>query len=387
MSEERRDASPLGVIEAIDSAKDRATTKALDISLNELAQMYREGELEVRPEYQRLFRWSVEKQSQFIESLILEMPIPPIFVIELVEGKWELIDGLQRISSYLHFRGQLSAPEFDPAIRPGDFLELDGCDIIEELNGKKFDDLPAPLKIRLKRAFLRVEVVRKETDPRFRYYMFKRLNTGGETLSEQEIRNCTIRLLGPEFNNFIEAMAEDTDFKSCIESLSEEKVRKMGDVELVLRFFAFKNAFSDFKHDVADFMTRYMERVTDAADPAHLPFDYDAEKREFQKVFQVLNKVLGPNTPLKMNRQRNAFVGAFLVHHYEAFTLGLAKVASELDPSDENQLAKIRTALRDVKATYEFEALTTGGGKNSPGPYRQKIEFVEKAVREALAAH
>ena len=81
------------IISAVDERRKRAETKALDVSLNELADMYSSGELTIRPEYQRLFRWSKAKQSQFIESLLLEMPIPPIFVIEIEEGKWELIEG------------------------------------------------------------------------------------------------------------------------------------------------------------------------------------------------------------------------------------------------------------------------------------------------------
>lgn len=67
--------------------------------------MYKNMELTISPDYQRLFRWEEEKQSRFVESLILEMPVPPIFVIETDDGVYELIDGLQRISSYLHFRG------------------------------------------------------------------------------------------------------------------------------------------------------------------------------------------------------------------------------------------------------------------------------------------
>src|ERR1700686_455173 len=190
----------LDLLGKLDDRRKRAETKSLDISLNELADMYESGELQIRPEYQRMFRWSESKQSQFIESLLLEMPIPPIFVIELEEGKWELIDGLQRISTYLHFRGILEAPELNLPIREGDTLILEECDIVSDLNSKTYDDLPSPLQIRLKRSFLGVQVIRKETDRRFRYYMFKRLNTGGEPLSSQEVRNCTIRLLGSRFN-------------------------------------------------------------------------------------------------------------------------------------------------------------------------------------------
>jgi Protein of unknown function DUF262 len=259
-----QDEKGAAILEAVDEERKRAATKALDISLNELADMYATGELDIAPEFQRLFRWSLEKQSQLIESLVLEMPIPPIFVIESAgkEGKWELIDGLQRLSTYLHFRGVLEAPDCSPAIKVGDHLELERCDIVRELNGQKFDDLPMALQSRLKRSFLRVEVVRKETNPRFQYYMFKRLNTGGEKLEEQEVRNCTIRLLGTRFNNFIKELRSYDEFQTCIEPLTHEKRKRMIDVESVLRFFTFKNALASFRHDVGPFMTDFMERVT-----------------------------------------------------------------------------------------------------------------------------
>src|SRR5207253_1340166 len=114
------------ILAAVDEERKRAATKALDISLNELADMYQSDELDISPEFQRMFRWSKAKQSQLIESLVLEMPVPPIFVIEseAKDGKWELIDGLQRLSTYLHFRGVLDAPDCTPPIAEGEFLRL-----------------------------------------------------------------------------------------------------------------------------------------------------------------------------------------------------------------------------------------------------------------------
>jgi hypothetical protein len=372
------------VIGAIDERRKRAETKALDVSLNELADMHNSDppELIIHPKYQRLFRWSEEKQSRFIESLLLEMPIPPIFVIEIEEGQWELIDGLQRISTYLHFRGDLDAPELDPPIKKGDKLELKECDIVKELNGLKYDDLPLALQVRLKRNFIRVETIRKETDTHLRYYMFKRLNTGGETLSEQEVRNCTIRLLGEKFNDFIEMLSKNKDFEECIEPLSEENRRKMGDVELVLRFFAFKNNFEEFRHDIADFMTKFMERVTDLSHENPIEFNYIVEQQIFEKTFVLLQKTLNFNTCLRWFGTR--YGGQFLMHHFEAISLGVAKVINEVNLNESQQIEKINNILQDIKKDNIFRQLTTGGGQNSPGPYRRKIEFVSEKIRSVL---
>jgi hypothetical protein len=258
-------ATPEGLISDIATVVKSASTQSLDISFNELLDMHETGELNITPDYQRLFRWTEGQRSRFIESLVLEMPVPPIFVIEEgEEGTYQLIDGLQRISSYLHLRGKLSAEHLDPPIAAGDMLTLSDCDIITKLNGLTFDDLPSALQVRLKRAFIRVEVVRKGADPRFKYHMFKRLNTGGDNLSEQQIRNCTIRMLDSRFPDFIIDMSKNGDFAICTSGLTQDRSLSAFDQELVLRFFALKNRREKFKHEVADFLTEYMEDVVDA---------------------------------------------------------------------------------------------------------------------------
>lgn len=149
-----------GLIEDVDSQIVNIRTKSLDVSFNELYDMYENEELIIAPDYQRLFRWEPEKQSRFIESLILEMPVPPIFVIETDDGIYELIDGLQRISSYLHFRGIRFGENKDELVP----LELSGCDIVPDLNGYTFETLPKALQIKLKRSFVRMEVIKKESE-------------------------------------------------------------------------------------------------------------------------------------------------------------------------------------------------------------------------------
>jgi len=158
------------LVEAVDSKIASVRTNSLDFSFNELADMYASGELIIRPEFQRMFRWTDGAQSRFIESLLLELPVPPIFLIEREDRIYELIDGLQRISSFLRFRGQLK--NGDKLREP---LVLSDCDIVEELNGRTYRTLPKSLEIKLKRSYIRAEILRKESDPRLRYHMFKRL--------------------------------------------------------------------------------------------------------------------------------------------------------------------------------------------------------------------
>ena len=232
----------------------------------------------------------------------------------------------------------------------------------------------------MKRSFLRVETIRKDTDAHFRYYMFKRLNTGGELLSEQEVRNCTIRLLDEKFNAFLLELSGVDDFKICIDSLTEERKRKMDDVELVLKFFAFKNNFAEFRHDIGPFLTDYMERVSDLTASGHIEFDYELERREFLSVFGLLAKTLGKDTCLRWLGDER-FGGQFLMQHYEALTLGVAKVIDKLPPVS-SHANELRGKLISIKSADEFYQMTTGGGQNSQGPYRRKIDFVAKGLAD-----
>lgn len=361
---------------AIDEKVASVRTRALDLSFNELLDMFESSELIIKPDYQRLFRWTEGKQSRFIESLIIEMPIPPLFVIEIEQNKYELIDGLQRFSSYLHFRGKHP----DRRDQNGAFkhLELSDCDIVTGLNGFTFQTLPSALQIKVKRAYTRLEVIRKESDARLRYYMFKRLNTGGETLSDQEIRNCTIRLLDGRFNDFLIARAGFAPFRKCIESLSEDEFEKKINEELVLRFFAFKNDRDNYVHEVGDFMTEYMEKVSDPQ--IALPFDYEAEKAIFERTFLILEKTLGTDVFCGVNA-RGSFVSRFLSYHYEAFALGIQPHLGAIDPDNSGQIDRLREIFEAVKRDVAFQRLTKGGGKNFPRPLRERIEFVTDRVR------
>lgn len=365
----KKDGSDL--IISVDNKIASVRTRTLDLSFNEILDMYESDELVISPEYQRLFRWSEGNQSRLIESLLLELPIPPIFVIERDDNVYELIDGLQRISSYLHFRGALKdRPEGENA------LKLSECDVVKELNGFSYEDLPSALKIKLKRNFIRVEVIRKESDQRLRYYMFKRLNTGGENLSAQELRNCTIRLLSPTFNDFIIEMSRNDDYKKCIELVTTEKKDEKYDQELVLRYFAFKNDLDNYNHDIGDFLTEYMESVSDPDTPT--TFNYKEEKRLFEVTFSTLANTLGQYSFSPKN-DKGSWISRFQSLHFEAITLGALNATQELalDPIPLEKLDKI---LNEIKSDQTFMTLTTGGGKNYNRQLRERINFVKNKI-------
>lgn len=369
----------MDLISEIEDKIKTVRTRSLDLSFNELLDMYKSGELIIDPDYQRLFRWSIGQQSRFIETLLLEMPVPPIFVIEKEEGIYELIDGLQRISTYLHFRGE--HPDYTSDNNndiKAKFLRLTECDICEHLNGLTYQEIPKTLEIRLKRSFIRVEVLRKESDSRLRYHMFKRLNTGGSKLSDQEIRNCTIRLLSPIFNNFLIQCSEDSRFKSCISNISQEKMDQKYDQELVLRFFSMKNMRNKYLHDVSGFLTECMEYFSIESNK----FNYEKEEDIFQKTFKILSDALGEKAFSPSTKTKKGLSSKFAIYHYEAFSLSIAKYVDKLNDLNQNQLKKLHDLLVDIKFNDEFIDMTTGGGKNYAGPLDARLQFVDERIRD-----
>ena len=282
----------------------------------------------------------------------------------------------------MHLRGELEANHLDPPVAFGDKLILTDCDIVNALNGKTFDDLGTALQIRLKRAFVRVEVVRKGSNPRFKYYMFKRLNTGGQILSDQQIRNCTIRLLDPKFNDFIIELSKLDVFTTCIQTITQERKLFSFDQELVLRFFALKNSLSTFKHDVRDFLTEYMESISDPESQVY--FDYNEERRVFIKTFTILANTLGENAFSYANKTRSGLTKGFGVYHFEAFTIGIQPCIDRIDPEDADTVAKLKETFMQIKLDDTFIEITTGGGKNSPGPLKLRVGYVTEKVSPTL---
>lgn len=367
------------LILSLEDKVEKVHTQSLDLSFNELLAMYNDAELNISPDYQRLFRWSQGAQSRFIESLLLEMPVPPIYVVESDDGQYQLIDGLQRFSSYLHLRGELEASHTSPPIAKGELLNLQECDIVTDLNGLNYDDLPTSLKIRLKRAFVRVEVIRKGSDNKFRYHMFKRLNTGGEELTQQQLRNCTIRMLNPEFLDFNIRLSKNEDYRECIENISHQQFLGGFNEELVLRYFSLKNNRDNFVHDVSDFLTEYMENISDP-DINEFHFNPEDEEQIFNKTFLILKKSLGGKSFGRASGDR--IQSSFSVYHFEAICIGLQSRLNDINPELSEHIELVKLKLEEVKKSKEFISATTGGGKNSPGPLKNRISIVEEKLAE-----
>ncbi len=387
-----------------------------DVSFNELMDMYANKELIITPEFQRTFRWTNEQQSLFIESLVLELPIPPIFVVEKQDGQYELVDGLQRISTWLHFRGKLPTrflrnqeephagyedEEYTPATlspdelvseededidelsEPAQALRLEGCEIVKELNGKTFEDLPFAVQIALKRYFVRMHAVRRTSHEDLKYHMFKRLNQGGSRLSDQELRNAFIRIVNATFIRFINRCSVNSHFWNCVKSISQNSAMQLYHQELVLRFFAFKNYRDYYVHDISPFLTSYLEGVSRVGN-LQLEFRYDQEQTVFDKTFRLLAAASGENTFRAYTQ--NAGTGAFRSLLYEAISIGIQDILPHINPENDNHISVLAAALDDLKKDSAFRSLTTGGGKNTLNLLNKRIDKVREFLHNHFAS-
>jgi uncharacterized protein with ParB-like and HNH nuclease domain len=253
-------------------------TDRLTMSFGEIMNMYKEGEININPDFQRSFRWSKEKQTNLIESILLGIPIPPIFVAENEDGVWELVDGLQRISTVLSFFAILENVSKEKRT-----LVLGKGKLIPQLEDVSIQNMSFKLKLRIKRATVGVEVLNRDSDSQMKYELFKRLNTTSEGLSEQEMRNA---IYSGKLNTYINQLASHDTFVSLMKPTKKQK-ESMYLSELVLRYLAFKNSI-DMKDGVRSHLDKYMEENVNTNN-----FDEDKEKEEFIKIITYINDNFG----------------------------------------------------------------------------------------------
>lgn len=357
--------------------------ETLTMALSELVNMYEilPKEINISPEFQRLFRWSREQQSNFIESLILEIPIPPLFFFEREDGIWELLDGLQRLSTIIRFFSNNTIPEEYRGIsKNGDDwhewnsnnieapLQLAPGEYLSALAGHTYQTLPVQLQLNLKRVRLQVTVLKRETDPIYKYAVFERLNKGGSQIEPQEIRNCSVRILSQKFPDFVQRLAKNENFLSGVNP-SQNNLRNGYVEELVLRFFAVKNWASEFRHDVDQFLTRFMEEVAKGT----VPFDYDKEENIFNQTWEIIKLAADQGHAFRAKNVEDKSIGPFSPALYEMITYGISSNLHKLDPND-NLSDRIIDAIKRAK-----DQGLTGAGSNSKRKFNDRLKFGREA--------
>ncbi len=209
---------------------------------------YKRGKLDIQPNFQRYFVWDKVKSSRLIESALLGIPLPVIYLSEEQDGKIYVIDGQQRLTSFFSF--------IDGKLPDGSEFKLSGLKVLKELNGNLYTELDEDIRDKVKDTIIRTITFQKESDPNLKFEIFERLNTGSVPLNTQELRNCIYR---GEYNKLLRELAANEEYLELLNIKGPDK--RMKDVELVLRFATFyHNTHINYKSPIKTFLNYEMDR-------------------------------------------------------------------------------------------------------------------------------
>lgn len=232
-----------------------------DYTLGTLYDMWKNGEI-VIPEFQRGYVWKPKQASRLIESFVMDLPVPPVFMMMNGEQNAMVVDGMQRLLTVFYFFG--GHYESRGLTETRKVFRIVGINKDNEIYGKRFEDLTAPIQKRLKNQVLRsmqIRPTRPGPNDAAMYHIFERLNTGGTLLSEQEIRNC---IYAGKLNGLLHDVNNDKDWRKIIGTASP--LPRMKDVQLALRCMALLHKGSEYKPPMKDFLSSFMDAMRNPPD-------------------------------------------------------------------------------------------------------------------------
>lgn len=332
---------PLLLQSELDQQRRQVDVDNFDLTLGEIVRMAESNELIRSPEYQRKFRWSPDDESYLIESLFLGLPVPSIYVASNPDGTWEVVDGLQRLSTLIHFMSQNQ--EVLGQLGKSEPLQLNQLRKLPSFNTYRYADLPTPIRLQFAKRSLRVTALSDKSDPEIRFEVFERLNKGGVTLSAQEVRACIYRGV---FSDLLRELGEQANFKRLVK-LQPIHQNDGTREELVLKFFAYLNSSEKYDGNIKAFLNEYMKDLG----PKH---DIEQSRKLFNSVVDGLLKITnGPllrkgygNTPL--NQLEAVMVGAGRI-----LKAGKKLKAPSLDWINDEELVKYSTKGTNTKSSFD----------------------------------
>lgn len=373
---ERVDEGPEATIKVpFDPSKIDVITQSRTVDL--LLTRLKEGELDLSPDFQRRDNiWDEKRKSSLIESMLLRIPIPSLYVSEDKDGDYTVVDGLQRLCAIAHFVDVASLNKAVKAeLNP---LRLTGLQSLLDHKNKTFDELPRPLQRRIRETELTLHVIRASTPKAVKFNIFSRINQGGLPLTAQEIRNA---IYEGQWRPRVRQLAESIPFKTATDN--KIKLERMEDIELVLRFVALYTFDSKRQDDqnLDDFLNDTVDKrsvLWDDAKWADIEASFYKSLAAAPKVFGkfAFRKYFGPGQSRRpINR------GLF-----ETETVLLARTSDD----DLKQLASRSNSLLEKLANLfnhdnDFVNATlyaTGRGSSS----NKRLEKVEKVFHEVLNA-
>lgn len=335
----------------LDREKRAVSYDVYDMTVRQLVDMVAGSEIDIAPEYQRHFIWDADRESELIESIYLGIPVPSLYMAANRDGTWEVVDGVQRLSTLVHFCGDSKSLRKIDREEP---LELSGLKKLTSFNDKTFDNLPKATQLNFLLRPVRVTTLNDKSNSAVRYDLFERLNTGGVKLHPQEIRNCVFR---GDFRDLLKDLATNEDFQKVVVLADNEQKSAIYE-ECVLRFFAFSERYNKFEHSVVDFLNQYMIDRTKKAPSSKL-------SKSFEDTMEWLADEL-PNGIVRGSRSITP------LNLFEAVAVGVAFALE--------QNANLPSGrLRKIMNTNDLKKLTTGA-TNSRKMVVGRIEYVRDAL-------
>jgi Protein of unknown function DUF262/HNH endonuclease len=260
------------------AARNRIFTEQGDLEIDSLYNKWKRGKLIIQADFQRQFVWDSKKSSRLIESALLDIPLPVVYISQEKDGNEYVIDGQQRLTAFFSL--------IDGRFPDGSDFSLSGLKVFSEYNRKRFTELSDEDQNKVRYCKIHTIIFRKESDPNLKFEIFERLNTGSVSLNDQELRNCIYR--GP-YNRLLKKLANYSEFMSLIGLTKPDK--RMKDIELVLRFSAFfHETYLNYKPPMRSFLNGEMEKYQ---------FITEAESAKLEAAFKnsiiIIRSVLGRN--------------------------------------------------------------------------------------------
>lgn len=337
------------IAEEVSVARQTIKTDDYSMSIGELINLYRDKEITLDPAFQRLFRWTDEQKTKLIESILIGIPIPEIFVAQKADGTWHVVDGVQRLSTIFQLTGVL---------RNSEPLTLTLCKYIPSLEGRVWDDLPVSTQREFKKSKIKVNIILTENSDEAQYELFQRLNTGGTELSPQEVRNCLMLMIKPAFYEKVNELKSYPNFLECIKPLKEHYLEKEYHMELILRMLIGYDGGTNFneyepisKTVIGDFIDKETIRLMNTN-------TMEQFEGVFKRTFDKLSPALAESSFKKYDAQRGEFSGPFNVSAFEMVSSG---IAGNIDNIEDVGNAQLVEKIKQLYAAPEvIEGLDRG---------------------------
>lgn len=373
----------MGLQDEIEAGRQTIRAESYSMSIGEVANLYRDQEIVIRPEFQRLFRWKTDQKSRLIESIILGIPIPSIFIMQREDNIWEVIDGLQRLSTILEFMGELRKEETGELLPPS---TLEQTEYLPSLDGVRFDadseddsipHLTAGQRLSLKRSKIDIKILLPESDDKAKYELFDRLNTGGSTPTAQEVRNAQLIMRDRSLFEWIERQRGDLNFQSAI-GISDRRYEEGYDTELASRFLVLMNTPEDELKSIGNIDTFLSKRIFSYA--TKRSFNRRTQQTTFKKTFKLLNETLGDDVFRRFDGKKDRFEGPFSVSAFEAVSIGVGTHINAWTAAEKTAPGELQDRIRELWSNTIFRA-RSGSGMSSA----QRIPWTVPEARKHFA--